>query len=257
MITAMVLWTVKAFAGEKQIEFIEKSHAKYNAPEAALSAFFSAQMAGDLVWLYEAMTVASAEEERRVFATNAIDPVAGMEVFRKGYVESCIANQFNYADAVVLVVRIKDVAGDISILPYTLVQEDGKWKVTNKYAASEELLQYVGFEPKLFWGHGQRPDDVNAFLGYHYPQQSTTELPAGTATFDLHIFYGETIDSATFSAELDGEDITRLFMPVPNSDQMVTLDLKQGRTVLMLSVAGRRADGKNAKDADRLVFVVP
>jgi hypothetical protein len=142
-------------------------------------------------------------------------------------------------------------------LPYTLVQEDEKWKVTNKYSASEELLKYVGFEPKLFFGHGQRSADVNAFLAYHYPQEATTALPSGTSTFDLHIFYGATIDPSSFCARLDGEDLSGLFSPSPEADQMVTLSLKPGRNVLLLSVEGKRSDGKTATDADRLVFDVP
>jgi hypothetical protein len=155
-------------AATMQIHFVDKKVARYESPESALAAFFSAYMAGDLAWHFETLTAESAAEERSVFAENNIDPMAGIENFREGYVESYIDSKFSYVDSVVLVVRIKDVAGDISVLPYTLVQEDEKWKVTNKYSASEELLKYVGFEAKLFLGHGQRSADVNAFLAYHY-----------------------------------------------------------------------------------------
>jgi hypothetical protein len=244
-------------AATMQIHFVDKKVARYESPESALAAFFSAYMAGDLAWHFETLTAESAAEERSVFAENNIDPMAGIENFREGYVESYIDSKFSYVDSVVLVVRIKDVAGDISVLPYTLVQEDEKWKVTNKYSASEELLKYVGFEPKLFLGHGQRSADVNAFLAYHYPQEATTALPPGTSTFDLHVFYGATIDPSSFSARLDGQDLSGLFSPSPEDDQMVTLSLKPGRNVLLLSVEGKRSDGKTATDADRLVFDVP
>lgn len=148
MLMTWALWPMNACAGEMRIAFVEKSQAKYDTPEAALTAFFSAYMAGDLVWHYETMTVVSAEQERKVFAANDLSPLAGIETFRKGYVEGRIDKKFNYADAIVLVVRIRDVAGNVSILPYTLILEEGKWKVSNKYADSEALQQYVDFEAK-------------------------------------------------------------------------------------------------------------
>lgn len=84
-----------------------------------------------------------------------------------------------------------------------------------------------------------------------------TELPMGTTKFLLHIFYGQTIDPATFKAELNRQDISAQFEPKPVGDQVVELNLKKGRNVLLVSIQGERKDGKTAKDSDRLVFIVP
>jgi hypothetical protein len=61
----------------------------------------------------------------------------------------------------------------------------------------------------------------------------------------------------TFSATLNKEDISTKFSPEPFTDEEVFIPLQQGKNVLLLSVDGKKADGKIAKDSDRLVFVVP
>lgn len=246
-----------AQAGYPQtIDLLDQNNASYDTPEKAIASFFSAYMAGDLTWHYETLTVESAELEKDENERNNLDPRTEIDIFRKGFSSSFIVDKFKYLDTVVIVVRILDINGDVFTIPYTLIIENDAWKVTRKYPISGELAKHMKVEPNLFLGYGQRPSDVNVFLAYHYPQQAKTRLPAGTSTFDLHIFFGITILPSTLSVTLDGQDISSLFSPSPSSDQMVTINLKPGRNVMRLSVEGKRLDGKIATDSDRLVFVV-
>ena len=111
--------------------------------------------------------------------------------------------------------------------------------------------------PPLFDGKGQNPDEVNLFLGYEQPTQAQTVLPAGTASYTVHIYYGKTVQPATFSAQLNKEDITAKFAPAAFTDEEVAIPLQPGKNVLVLSIEGQKASGKSATDTDRLVFVVP
>jgi len=106
-----------------------------------------------------------------------------------------------------------------------------------------------------FDGGGQRPKDVNKFLSYANPSDSQTDLPAGTTTFPLMIFYGSNIIASTFKASLNGVDITSLFNPNPGSHETVTINLSPGRNVLSLSTDGNLPT-RVATDTDRLVFIV-
>ncbi|MCZ6626524.1 MAG: hypothetical protein O7B35_20175, partial [Deltaproteobacteria bacterium] len=70
-------------------------------------------------------------------------------------------------------------------------------------------------ELTLIDAKGQRPSDVNTFLKFSNPIVTSTTLPAGVKIFDLVIFYGPTINPATFGAVLNGADITPSFTVSP------------------------------------------
>ncbi|HVJ04103.1 MAG TPA: hypothetical protein VM578_00375 [Candidatus Saccharimonadales bacterium] len=106
-----------------------------------------------------------------------------------------------------------------------------------------------------FDGGGQRPRDVNKFLSYANPTAPTTTLPTGVSTFQLMLFYGATTDPATFSATLNGADVTRWFHPETGTFETVPLPLVAGKNVLQLSIKGFVASGREATDSDKLVFV--
>jgi len=106
-----------------------------------------------------------------------------------------------------------------------------------------------------FDGGGQRPRDVNKFLTYGNPSAPSTTLPAGTTTFPLVIFYSQEVLPATFSANLNGVDITALFHPAASGKEVVNLTLPPGKSVLKLSVDGQLAS-RVATDSDRLVLQV-
>src|SRR5262245_13592795 len=107
-----------------------------------------------------------------------------------------------------------------------------------------------------FDGGGQRPRDVNKFLTYGNPSQSSTTLPAGTANFQLIIFYASGILPATFHADLNGLNVIPLFHPVAGTSETVNLPLAPGRNVLKLSIDGQ-LPSRVATDSDRLVLQVP
>ena len=70
------------------------------------------------------------------------------------------------------------------------------------------------------------------------------------------IKYGETTDPNTFSAVLNRADLPSTFNPVAGAIEVVTIDLQEGRNVLVLSIDGIRTDGRNASETDRLTFKV-
>jgi hypothetical protein len=124
--------------------------------------------------------------------------------------------------------------------------------------ASKFQITYVGSsEIPVFDGKGQRPTDVNKFLQYFNPQQTRTELPAATNTFNLSIIYGNTTTRETFNADLNGNNITSQFDPLPGKHEIVKIPLNQGSSTLVLSIKGTRDDGRVGEDTDRLTFIVP
>jgi hypothetical protein len=73
-----------------------------------------------------------------------------------------------------------------------------------------------------------------------YPKIETAELDydmGGKRAF--HIQFGDNINPATFSAMLNGEDITIHFSPRPGKKDSVGLNLKKGENILRLKVAGQ------------------
>ncbi|MHB1172726.1 MAG: C39 family peptidase [Lacisediminihabitans sp.] len=104
-----------------------------------------------------------------------------------------------------------------------------------------------------FKGGGQSAT-VDALLTYSSPTERQLDLPAGTTSYPLFVFYGQSIDPATFTAELNGASVASLFHPARGAMNAVALPLAQGRNVLLLNVRG---GARLSRDADRLVFKVP
>ena len=117
------------------------------------------------------------------------------------------------------------------------------------------VWQFWGDPPSEFGGRGQRTE-VNEFLQYRNPLESTTLLAAGTTSFPLTIVYGPTIDAGSFTSELNREPFGG-FKPVPGTTETVHVPVFPGRNVLTFSVDGFASNGHMAKDKDRLVLVVP
>jgi hypothetical protein len=107
-----------------------------------------------------------------------------------------------------------------------------------------------------FAGSGGKTDEVNGFLAYANPASVETRLRAGTTSFPLVVFYGARIQPVTFSALLNGDNISGRFTPEPGGSQIVRLPLAAGLNTLVLSVDGATAGGATATDADRLAFRV-
>jgi hypothetical protein len=98
---------------------------------------------------------------------------------------------------------------------------------------------------------------VTRFLSYANPTAVRTTLPAGQGSFPLIILYGKTTIASSFSASLNGSDITWQFSPTPGGYQLVPLALVKRSNVLALSVDGRTVSGLVATDTGRLVLLAP
>jgi hypothetical protein len=110
--------------------------------------------------------------------------------------------------------------------------------------------------PFTFDGGGQRPKDVNQFLTYSNPADSPVSLPTDASTFPLSVAYGLTTVPASFSATLNGTDVSAQFHPQPGTFETVSIPLQPGRNLLVLQIDGSVSTGRIATDTDRLVFNV-
>ncbi|MEA1900027.1 MAG: DUF4878 domain-containing protein, partial [Thermodesulfobacteriota bacterium] len=126
-----------SYAEEKKypmkVTIITRDQAKYDTPENTLSAIRSALVNEDLEWSDETLTQESLEEQRRLFEKAGIDPRVDFNL-EKDVKDTFIIDKIEYKDAVVLIVEDQDKDGSIIRMPLTFVQENGKWKMTNKFA---------------------------------------------------------------------------------------------------------------------------
>ncbi len=106
-----------------------------------------------------------------------------------------------------------------------------------------------------FCGRSNNPD-VNKFLCYGNPSQATTTLPSGTTNFRFMITYGSTTTPSTFSASINGLNVSNLFSPAPGKTETVYLPLASGKNVLELAISGSTPTSRTATDSDRLIFSV-
>lgn len=113
---------------------------------------------------------------------------------------------------------------------------------------------------QVFFG-GRRPA-VDTFLVFlNLASGDTKTAPVGVVIqFGIN---GETVDPTTFSATLNGTDVTKLFAPGPNANQMTaifspgTTPLVTGKNVLITSVSGIvPGTTRTANDVDRVTFTV-
>ncbi len=113
---------------------------------------------------------------------------------------------------------------------------------------------------QVFFG-GRRPA-VDGFLVFlNLAGGDVVQAPMGVVIqFGID---GETVDTATFSATLNGTDVTKLFAAGPNANQMTaifslgTTPLVSGKNVLITSVAGIvPGTTRTANDVDRVTFTV-
>ncbi len=106
----------------------------------------------------------------------------------------------------------------------------------------------------LYDGGGQQPAEVNKFLRYAAPLHNRVKVPA-SSTQIVVVYYGRTIDPASFAATLDGVDITSRFHPLPGGADAVKIAIGTTTTKLHLSVDGTKASGGKATDSDTLTFL--
>lgn len=239
-----------------KVEKITKQQSTYLTPENTLSAVKSALKSGDLEWGDLGVSQETLEDEIRLFNEAGAERSVNIEL-EKQVRETFIVDKVTYKDDIILVIEDYGYSGSIKRYPVTFTMEDGLWRITNKFSTEEFIHDLLAYVPPLFDGKGQKPSDINLFLGYEQPTQTSTELQPGETQYKLHIYYGKTIDPTTFTATLNKQEISALFTPSPFTDEEVLLQLSTGRNVLVLSVDGESKTGKRQTDSDRLVFDVP
>jgi hypothetical protein len=106
----------------------------------------------------------------------------------------------------------------------------------------------------LYSGGGQQPAEVNKFLRYAAPTDNRVKVPANSS-FTVLVYYGLTINPSTFSATLDGVDVTSRFHPTPGGADALKVDIGTSTTKLHLSVVGAKASGGKGTDSDTLTFL--
>lgn len=89
----------------------------------------------------------------------------------------------------------------------------------------------------VYPGNGNEPQGAEALLVYPDITSDTLVYHLGQPRH-FRIRYAGNIDPATFSAELNGRDVSKRFRPVPGSEQNVFLRLKRGENQLFLQIAG-------------------
>lgn len=98
----------------------------------------------------------------------------------------------------------------------------------------------------------QQGTESTHLLTYASPTAADFSLPAATTSFPMIVFYGAQAVPSTFSATLNGKEMTASFHPGAKPFEIVSLSLHPGRNILELSIA--RAAGPPVKD--QFVFSV-
>jgi len=127
-----------------KVEIIDKSQAKYDKPENTYAAMISSLIKKDLEWYYETFTIESAAQNKREYEEAGIDPRKKFDTV-KGLKDIFIINKIEYKFGIILVVKSYEKDGTIMQGPSTFVQENGKWKMTNKFSGDEELHEYLDY----------------------------------------------------------------------------------------------------------------
>ncbi len=107
----------------------------------------------------------------------------------------------------------------------------------------------------FFNGVGQQPAEVNKFIRFVQPKDNRIKVPAGVTSYYVIVYYGNTIQPATFVATLNGSDITNQFHPYPGVGDAVKIPIGPGTTKLQLEVVGTKSSGGTARDSDTLTFL--
>jgi len=81
------------------------------------------------------------------------------------------------------------------------------------------------------------------------------KVPAGTSVYFVIVYYGNAILPATFTATLDGADVSAQFHPVPGGSDVFRVPIGASTTKLQLSVTGVKASGGRGTDSDTLTFL--
>jgi hypothetical protein len=139
----------------------------------------------------------------------------------------------------------------LSDVPITINEvHQYKFQFFNNSSPSDQLEIIGGYN-----GGGQKPPTVNKFLTYARPTAHSTDIPYGVSVYPVVIYYGKTMLPQTFTATLNGANITSKFHPASGTHEIVSLVLPKGSNTLILSTEGT-VDSQTHTDTDHLVFQV-
>ncbi|MHB8455608.1 MAG: hypothetical protein ACYDDO_13155 [Acidiferrobacterales bacterium] len=132
---------------------------------------------------------------------------------------------------------------------------------TSPGAVQQYSLNYGGdaTAPLTFqagYAGGGQSKQVNAFLQYSSPAAARIKVSANVTSYRIAIQFGSTILPATFSAALNGNDVSTLFTPVAGTSESVTVPLQPGSNKLLFKVQGVEINGHTATDRDSFTIIV-
>lgn len=262
LIVSLIPTLVLAVDYPYPVKSISNAEMNYLTPENTLFSARSCMVAKDLVCSDKALTENFLQDSVERFDAASVDRHLLLNYIDNVVSSQVIAKQEFKAGSVIILVE--DVFGDGSIyqMGVPFVQENGLWKVTNQFAADDDFADFIHVVPpaaELFDGN-KGNSETNQLLRYTAPLNKTIELPVGTSSYTLRVYYGKTVLPNTFKATLGNgnskEDITTLFHPQAFSDEEVIIPLQLGKNILNLSINGKAANGHDTKDADSFVFTV-
>lgn len=98
--------------------------------------------------------------------------------------------------------------------------------------------------------------NTSGLLSFAAPLALETQLPAGTMSTPVEIFYANGLKPRSFSAKLNGKDISRQFRPRGGTHETVLVPLQSGDNLLQIEVSGTIANGWNMSAICPLTFKV-
>jgi hypothetical protein len=261
MILSLLPSLVMAVDYPYPMKLISKSEMNYLTPENTLFSIHSCHVAKDLACSDRALTETYLQNSLddfedpadRNLLLNYVDSVASSQIVGK--------QEFKDGSIIILV---EDIFKDGSVIQTgtPFIQEKGLWKLTDQFASDDAFADFIYIIPstsELYDGN-KGNGETNQLLRYTAPLNKTIELPVGTSSYTLRVYYGKTVLPNTFKATLGNgnskEDITTLFHPQAFSDEEVIIPLQLGKNILNLSINGKAANGHDTKDADSFVFTV-
>ena len=244
------------------MKLISKPEMNYLTPKNTLFSIRSCQVIKDLTCYDKALTE-NALQESIEFYSGPDDDRTSVHNYADYVVSSQVIEKKEFKeDSIVMVIEDVLNNGSIYQIGVPFIQENGLWKITNKFSEDDDFADFIYITPptsELFDGN-KGNSDTNELLRYTAPLNKTNELPVGTSDYTMRIYYGRAVLPGTFKATFGNDssqhDIATLFHPQAFSDEEVIVPLQPGKNTLNLSINGKAANGHDTKDSDSFIFTV-
>ena len=134
-------FSAQAYEYPYRLPRVEKGDVKYATPEETYAANISALLSHDLDWYYETLTVATALEDKELFQKAGIDLAKKFDLV-DAEEEIFVLEKKPYKTGILLIMMSRRPDGFEMRGSVTLVQVDGKWKITSEFGYDPELDKY-------------------------------------------------------------------------------------------------------------------